>query len=165
LPIVDELDSAIVRHLQQDARQTNRDLARVLGIAPSTCLERVRVLRERGVITGYHAEVSLAALNRHVQALLHVQIRPLSRQVIEGFKQFVTELPEVLSVYVVAGSDDFLVHVAVPSVDALHAFLMDRLSKRREIVGFRSSIIYQHSRTRVVPSLAVAHPAPRRSSS
>jgi len=150
---MDELDSAIVRHLQRDARQTNRELARTLGIAPSTCLERVRALRERGVITGYHAEVSLPALNRHVQALLHVQIRPLSRPVIQGFKQYVAGLPEVLSVFVVAGGDDFLVHVAVPSVDSLHAFLMDKVSKRREIVGFRSSIIYQHSRNQEIAPL------------
>jgi DNA-binding Lrp family transcriptional regulator len=143
---VDELDSAIIRHLQSDARQTNRDLARTLGIAPSTCLERVRALRERGVITGYHAEVSLAALNRGVQALLHVQVRPLSRTVIDSFKAYAMTLPEVLSVFVVAGGDDFLVHVAVPGVDALHAFLMDKFSGRREIVGFRSSVIYQHTR-------------------
>jgi DNA-binding Lrp family transcriptional regulator len=153
---VDELDSAIVQHLQRDARQTYRDLARVLGKAPSTCLERVRALRDRGVITGYHVEVSLPALNRHVQALLHVQIRPLSRPVIESFQRHVTGLPEVLSVFVVAGRDDFLVHVAVPDVDALHAFLMDRLSKRREIVGFRTSVIYQHTRNRVIAPL----PAP-----
>jgi DNA-binding Lrp family transcriptional regulator len=150
---VDELDSAIVRELQVNARQTNRDLARAVGIAPSTCLERVRLLRERGVISGYHAEISLAALNRHVQALLHVRIRPMSRDVIEGFKAYVTSLPEVLSFFVVAGGDDFLVHVAVPSVDGLHAFLMDKFSKRREIVGFRSSVIYQHARSPIIDQL------------
>lgn len=150
---MDELDSAIVRHLQRDARQTNRDLARTLGIAPSTCLERVRALRERGVITGYHAEISLPALNRHVQAMLSVQIRPLSRKVIEGFKAYLATLPEVLSVFVVTGGDDFLVHVAVPSVDGLHAFLMDKFSQRREIVGFRASVIYQQSRNPVIEPL------------
>lgn len=150
---MDEVDSAIVRELQSNARQTNRDLARAVGIAPSTCLERVRLLRDRGVLTGYHAEVDLAALNRHVQAFLHVQVRPLSRDVIEGFKGYVTALPEVLSVFVVAGGDDFLVHVAVPGVDALHSFLMDKFSKRREIVGFRSSVIYQHARNRVIGPL------------
>ena len=150
---MDDIDSAIVRELQSNARQTNRDLARAVGIAPSTCLERVRLLRERGVLTGYHAEVDLAALNRHVQAFLHVQVRPLSRDVIEGFKGYVTALPEVLSVFVVAGGDDFLVHVAVPDVDALHSFLMGEFSKRREIVGFRSSVIYQHARNRVIGPL------------
>jgi hypothetical protein len=69
IPVVDELDAAIIQHLKTDARQTNRELAAAVGIAPSTCLERVRSLRERGVITGYHAEISLPALNRSVQAL------------------------------------------------------------------------------------------------
>ena len=153
MPSVDELDSAIVAQLQSDARQSNRELARAVGLAPSTCLERVRALRARGVITGYHAEVGLAALNRGVQAMVHVQVRPLSRPVIEGFKAYAMTLPEVLSVFVVTGGDDFLVHVAVPSVESLHAFVMDRLSGRREIVGFRSSVIYQHSRKPVIEPL------------
>jgi DNA-binding Lrp family transcriptional regulator len=153
--LMDELDSAIIAHLQADARQTNRDLARTLGIAPSTCLERVRALRERGVITGFHAAVNLMALNREVQAMLHVQVRPLSRRVIEGFKAYAMSLPEVLSVFVVAGGDDFLVHVAVPSVDSLHAFLMDKFSGRREIAGFRSSVIYEHTRKTTIESLTV----------
>ncbi|MBX6356096.1 MAG: Lrp/AsnC family transcriptional regulator [Micromonosporaceae bacterium] len=150
---MDKLDAAIVRELQTDARQTNRELAAKLGIAPSTCLERVRALRQRGVITGYHASVDLAALNRKVQALLAVQVRPLSRAVIEDFKAYVAGLPEVLSVFVVAGGDDFLVHVAVQDIDRLHAFLMDRFSQRREIVGFRSSVIYQHTSNKVLGPL------------
>ncbi|MBB2941093.1 DNA-binding Lrp family transcriptional regulator [Actinoplanes lutulentus] len=150
---MDELDAAIVELLQVDARQTNRELARAVGIAPSTCLERVRSLRERGVITGYHAEISLAALNRGVQALLHVQVRPLSRTIIENFKTYAMSLPEVLSVIVLTGGDDFQVHVAVPSVDALHSFVMDKFSGRREIVGFRSSVIYQHAHKQVIEPL------------
>ena len=147
---MDELDSALLTQLQADARQTNRDLARTLGIAPSTCLERVRALRANGTITGYHAAVDLSALNRHVQALLALTIRPLSRPVIQSFKEYVSALPEVLSVFVLTGGDDFLVHVAVPSVDSLHAFLMDKFSGRREIVGFRSSVIFQHARKHVI---------------
>ena len=75
---MDELDSAIIRELQEDARQSNRDIARKVGIAPSTCLERTRLLRQRGVIRGYHADIDLAALNRGVQALVAAQVRPLS---------------------------------------------------------------------------------------
>ena len=159
---MDELDAAIVRHLQRDARQTNRELARALGIAPSTCLERVRSLRARGVITGYHAAVSLPALNRSVQALLSVQVRPVSREVVEGFRRYVSGLTEVLSVFMVAGGDDFLIHVAVPDIDSLYAFVMDRFSKRREVVGVRSSVVYQHTRNPVIdPSPTGEEPAPR----
>lgn len=150
---MDELDSAILKNLQLNARQTNRELARNLGIAPSTCLERVRALHKRGTIRGYHAEINLEALNRAVQALVAAQIRPLHRDVIDAFQGAVSQMPEVLSVFVVAGSDDFLIHVAVQNLDHLHAFLVDRLSKRREIVGFRSSVIYQHVHNTVITPL------------
>jgi DNA-binding Lrp family transcriptional regulator len=73
--------------------------------------------------------------------------------VIQDFKAFVAAQPEVISVFVVSGGDDLIVHVAVPSVDGLHAFLMDRLSKRREIVGFRSSVIFQHAHNQVIDPL------------
>jgi len=153
---MDELDSALIDELQRDARRTNRELAARLGIAPSTCLERVRALQRRGVIRGYHAEIDKAALNRGVQAFVSVQIRPLSRAVIDGFTEFVSGLPQVLSVFVVAGGDDFLVHVAVQDLDHLHAFLVDRLSRRREIVSYRSSVIYQQAHNTVLTAL----PAP-----
>lgn len=142
---MDELDSEIIRLLQTDARQSNRELARKLGVAPSTCLERVRALTRRGVIRGYHADIDPAALNRGVQALVSVQVRPLSRAVIDTFKESANALPEVLSVFVLAGGDDFLLHVAVQDLDHLHAFLLDQLSKRREIAGFRTSVIFQQA--------------------
>ena len=150
---MDEIDAAIVDELQRDARQSNRDLAAKLGIAPSTCLERVRSLRTRGVITGFHAAISLRALNRDVQALIAVQVRPLNREVINDFKRYMAGLPEVLAVFVLAGGDDFLVHVAVPSLDHLHGFLVDRLSQRREVVSFRTSVVYQQVHNPVLTPL------------
>ncbi|MCD7439521.1 Lrp/AsnC family transcriptional regulator [Streptomyces lincolnensis] len=141
---MDELDTAILRHLQEDARQSNRTIAQKVGIAPSTCLERIRLLRQRGVIRGYHAQVALPALNREVQAMVSVQVRPLNREVVTGFEQSVSRLPEVLSVYTMAGSDDFLVHVTAQDIGHLHAFLLERFTNRREIVSFRTSMIFQH---------------------
>ena len=140
---MDDLDAEIIRLLQSDARQSNRELARTLGIAPSTCLERVRSLTHRGVIRGYHAEIDPVALNRGVQALVSVQIRPLSRTVIDGFKDYARGLPEVLSVFVLSGGDDFLLHVGVRDLDRLHAFLADQLATRREVTGFRTSVVFQ----------------------
>lgn len=153
---MDELDSAIIRHLQLNARQTNRELARQVGVAPSTCLERVRSLHERGVIRGYHAEIDPAALNRRVDAFISARLRPLSRKVIEEFKEALIELPEVLAVFVVAGDEDFLIEVSVQDLEHLHDFLIDRLSQRREVMSFRSQIIYQSRRKHVSDRLPEA---------
>jgi DNA-binding Lrp family transcriptional regulator len=153
IQFMDELDAGIIRLLQSDARRSNRELARRLGIAPSTCLERVRALTRRGVIRGYHAEIDLNALNRGVQALVAVQVRPLRRSVIDEFKDSVAKLPEVMTAFVIAGGDDFLLHVAVQDLDHLHAFLLDRLSKRAEIIGFRTSVIFQRVHNTVLARL------------
>jgi len=150
---LDELDLALLAGLQNNARQTNRDLAEAVGVAPSTSLERVRSLRQRGVIRGYHADVDLQALGRGVQALVAVRIRPPSRQNIEAFREWVAQLPETVGVFVVSGGDDFLVHVAVPNTDGLYGFVIDRLTERPEVADVRTSVVYEHRRVRVLAPL------------
>src|SRR4051812_33312011 len=107
----DELDTAIVRALQVDARRTNRDIAEAVGVAPTTALDRTRSLRDRGVIRGARLDVDLAAIGRPVQALIAVRIRPPSRRNIEGFRDWVSSLPDTLGVFVTSGNEDFLIHL------------------------------------------------------
>jgi DNA-binding Lrp family transcriptional regulator len=74
--------------------------------------------------------------------------------VIEAFQSSVAALPEVLAVFTLAGSDDFIIHVAAQDIDHLHAFLVDRFTSRREIVGFRTSIVYRHQVNNVLSPLS-----------
>ena len=90
---MDELDSALVAALQSDGRRSNRDLAQMLGVAPSTTLERVRALRTRGVITGIHASTDMARMGRPVKGMITVRLRPQSREIMQGFRDFVIGLP------------------------------------------------------------------------
>jgi DNA-binding Lrp family transcriptional regulator len=150
---VDELDAALVAQLQADARLSNRELAQRVGVAPSTALERVRALRSRGVLRGYHADIDLPALGRSVQALIGVRIRPPARSRIEAFRDFAAGLPETVGVFVVSGAEDFLIHVAVPDTDALYAFVIDRLTERPEVADVRTSIVYEHLRRPVLQPL------------
>ncbi|MFD0337312.1 Lrp/AsnC family transcriptional regulator [Streptomyces sp. NPDC127117] len=139
--------------LQQDGRRTNRDLAQELGIALSTCLERVRALRERGVLLGFHAEVDLPSLDRGLQAMIAVRVRPPTRAVIEQFKAFVARMPEVIAVFVLTGTDDFLLHVAVRDTDQLHSVVLDKLTERQELADVRTSVIYGHLRKNTIEPL------------
>lgn len=150
---LDALDLALLRELQDDARQTNRDLAAAVHVSPSTSSERVRALRESGVVRGYHADVELPALGRDVQALTAVTIRPPSRANIEAFRDWAARLPEIVGVFVVSGGDDFLLHVAVPDTDALYAFVIDRLTERPEVADVRTSVVYEHIRRPVLEPL------------
>lgn len=158
---LDALDTAILRELQDDARRTNRDVAAAVGVAPTTALDRTRALRDRGVIRGATLDVDLAAIGRPVQALVAVRIRPPTRANIEGFRSWVIALPEALGLFVVSGTEDFLVHVGVPDNDALYAFVIDGLTQRPEIADVRTSVVYEHLRKRRVDPMAPGRAARR----
>jgi DNA-binding Lrp family transcriptional regulator len=152
-PDIDELDRRLLRELQDDARQTNRDLATTVHVSTSTSSERVRALRAGGVIRGYHADVALEALGRHVQALIAVRVRPPSRQNIEAFRDWATGLRELIGIFVVSGGHDFLLHVGVGNTDALYAFVIDRLTERPEVADVNTSIVYEHVRRALLEPL------------
>jgi DNA-binding Lrp family transcriptional regulator len=154
MAIMDAIDWAIVRILQDDARVTNRELASRVHVSTSTSSERTRALHAAGVISGYHAAIAMDALGRRVQALIAVTIRPPTREHIEGFRNWAAELPEVMSVFVVAGGSDFLLHVGVPDTDALYAFVIDRLTERPEVADVNTSVVYEHLRRPVLEPLA-----------
>jgi DNA-binding Lrp family transcriptional regulator len=150
---MDELDQAILRELQSDARKTNRDVAAAVGVSPTTALDRTRALRERGVIRGALLDIDLAAIGRPVQALIAIRIRPPSRRVLEAFRAWATAMPDTLGVFVTTGTEDFLIHVAVPDNEALYAFVIDHLTQRQEVADVRTSIVYEHIRNhRMKPS-------------
>lgn len=143
---LDELDTAILRELQSDARKTNREVAAAVGVSPTTALDRTRALRRRGVIRGAILDVDLPSIGRPVQALIAVRIRPPSRRNIEAFREWVSTLPDTLGLYVTTGTDDFIVHVAVPDNASLYEFVIDRLTERPEVADVRTSIVYEHIR-------------------
>ena len=132
--------------LQKNARVSNKDLAELVGLAPSTCLERVRALRVRGVIKGFYAEIDHAALGRSLEAMVAVRVRPHSRANVDAFWEYALGLREVIEVFHVTGADDFLVHVGLPDMDGLRDFVLDRLTVRPEIAHVESHLIYAQGR-------------------
>jgi len=144
---LDAIDTAILRELQSDARRSNRDVAAAVGVSPTTALDRTRALRERGIIRGAVLDLDLPSIGRPVQAIVAVRIRPPSRRNIEGFRDWVSTLPEVIGVFVTSGNEDFLIHVAVADNDALYAFVIDRMTERPEVIDVRTSVVYEHLRS------------------
>ena len=143
---LDRTDRAIVAALQNDARLSNKDLAARIGLAPSTCLERVRALRARGVLRGFHADVDRDALGRSLEAIVAVRILPHSRPQVDSFRAAALAMPEVIELFHVTGADDFLLHVGVADTDALRDFVLDRLTVRPEVGHVESRVVYDHAR-------------------
>src|SRR5687768_6905624 len=103
---LDSVDRALLSELQNDARQTNKALAEKVGVAPSTCLERIRELRSRGVIRGFRADVDPAAIGRPMEAILSIQQRAAQREAIETLLEDTAALPETVRVMALTGTTD-----------------------------------------------------------
>jgi DNA-binding Lrp family transcriptional regulator len=141
--VLDPVDLHILRLLQNDARTTYRDLATEVGVAPSTCLDRVARLRRTGVILGYQLRVDPAKLGRGLQALLSVQVRPHRRDLIGPFVERVRALPESRALFHLTGPDDYLVHVTVADTADLQRLVLDEFTSRPEVARVETRLIFQ----------------------
>jgi len=148
---LDEVDATLVRLLQDDARMSNARLAAEAGIAPSTCLMRVRSLIDRGVVRGFHADLDPRALGLGLEALISVNIRVGARNTIASFSEEMRVLPEVVQVFFLGGAEDFIIHVATRDTDHMRQFVVDNLSAHPSVASTRTSLVFdQH-----IPRLAV----------
>ncbi|HEX5580372.1 MAG TPA: Lrp/AsnC family transcriptional regulator [Gemmatimonadaceae bacterium] len=143
---LDRTDRAILAALQQNARLTNKELAARVGLAESSCLERVRRLVGSGVLRGFHADVDPRALGVGLQALVAVRLARHTRAAVESFRRSMLELREAVEVFHVAGANDFLVHVAVRDSDELRDLILRAFTSRPEVAHVETSLIYEHAR-------------------
>lgn len=140
--VLDSIDKAILRQLQNNGRIANKDLAAAVGIAPSTCMNRVDRLRRTGVVTGFSANVDPAAIGRAIEALLDVQVQPHARPLVDPFITYVRSLPEVLALHHVTGPSDFVVHVACGSSLDLQHLVLDAFTARPEVARVETHLIF-----------------------
>jgi len=152
---LDRVDFDILETLQNDARISNKELAQISGISPSTCLERVRRLKEHRVLTRFHAEVDRAAMGIGVEALISIRLHQQSNVDFDHFFKEIGQLEEVVSLYLLAGAVDILVHVAVQDVEQLRGLVVDTFNVRNEIAQLETSLIYQFEHCYALPNYRI----------
>ena len=148
---LDRIDIEILGTLQNNARLSNKELAAGVGLAPSSCLERVRHLQEAGVLVGNHAEVNPSALGIELEALVSVRLKNHSRHVVDTLRRRTLAFREVVAIYYLAGPIDFLVHVAVQNPQHLRDLVLEAFSMRDEVDRVETSLIFDHSRRWQLP--------------
>lgn len=141
---LDRIDCQILGALQNNARLSNKELAAFVGLAPSSCLARVRRLVADGVIRGFRAALDPGAVGVGLQAVVSVQLHSHSTASFQAFEQHVVDLPEVVAVYNLAGRDDFLVHVAMRGPEHLHDFVMQSITSRQEVRRVETNLIFDY---------------------
>jgi DNA-binding Lrp family transcriptional regulator len=149
---LDRTFERIITLLQKNARLSNKELATQVGLAPSSCLERVRSLQEAGVFKGFHADVAPEAIGIGLQAIIAIRLNRHSRDSLEDFKAYVKRLPEVHAVYHMAGVNDFFLHVAVRDSNHLLALNLNHFSTRPEVAHIETALIFEYHRNPILPS-------------
>lgn len=140
---LDAIDRRILAALQGDARLSNVQLADAVGLSPSPCLRRVRLLEDAGVIRGYHAALARQEIGLGLTVFVSVKVSRHHEVEADAFRQAVQALPEVVSAHLVSGEADFLLQVVVPDLAAYEAFLTGTLLRLPSVADIRSNFAIQ----------------------
>ncbi len=150
---LDRYDRAILEILQEDGRLTNQELADRIGLSPSPCLRRVRLLEENGLIIGYCALVDAKTMGLSLMALIHIAMDQHTPERFKNFETQVAEIPEVLECLLITGqSADYQLKVIVKDMDAYQELLLNRITRIKGVTGVHSSFVLR----RVINKTAIS---------
>lgn len=134
----DRIDEAILRHLEHDGRMTNADLAQCVGLSPSACLRRVRMLEARGVIRGYRAVVEAESRREMTTVIVHITLERLTEEALRRFESRIRACPDVRECYLMTGDSDYLVRVAARDLADYERIHKEELSRLPGVVRIQS---------------------------
>ena len=126
---IDALDWAIIAELEEDARLSNAELARRVGLTPAPCLRRVQRLERDGVIAGYHARVDPRSSGRGLEVIVAVDIAVNDGPTFLDFEEAVSAVPEVSEVRRMLGQPDYYLRVQVADIEAFEELIVSVISR------------------------------------
>jgi Lrp/AsnC family leucine-responsive transcriptional regulator len=135
--MIDDIDRQILNIIQQDARISNAEIARQVGLAASAVLERIRKLEERKIIRGYSTEIDAAAVGYGLTAFVAVR----THECCDETDAFLAEIPEVLEVHDVAGEDSYLLKVRVRDTEDLSRLLRRKLKNVPNVASTKTTVV------------------------
>lgn len=149
---LDATDIKIVTQLQNDGRMSLADLAAKVGLSPSPCLRRVRILEKAGVITRYVAVLDQRAVGLPVSVFISVKLEKQKEDLLDKFAKTIARWPEVLECYLMTGPRDYWLRVVVPDLAAYERFLKTKLTRLEGIASIESSFALEQVKyTNVLP--------------
>lgn len=134
---LDQTDLQILDHLQKNARISNNELAKAVGLSPSPCSRRVQELEASGVIQSFNALLDPRAINLKVNVFISVK---MERQLDDKlFEELIVTFPEVMDCYYLSGSADYILRVILSDLEEYNVFLSEKLGKIPGVRNITSS--------------------------
>lgn len=149
---LDMIDRKILRRLQTDGKISVGDLAAKVGLSPSPCARRVRILEKAGIIKGYAAIVDQKRVGLPVNAFASIKLERQREEDLDRFEETVSRWPEVLDCYLMTGQRDYLMRIVAADLEAYERFIKDRLTRIDNIASIETSFaLGQVKRSSVLP--------------
>lgn len=148
---LDRTDRGILVHLQNDARLMNKQLSAKVGLAPSSCHERVKRLWSRGVITGTTTILDAKSVGCALGAVIFANISKDGQINNDALLDQLISAPEIQNIYLVTGKYDMVISMVARDMDHLKAAVYEALTLNREIISFETSIVYDQRRDARLP--------------
>lgn len=136
---LDGIDRRILQTLQQNGRLTIAELAEKVGLSPSPCHRRMRLLEERGVIKLYVALLNQHAVGLPVSVFVSIKLESQREDALNRFAKAIAPWPEILECYLMTGPRDYLLRVVVADLAAYEVFLKSKLTRLPGIASMESS--------------------------
>lgn len=144
MPIdLDDIDRRILRTLQRNGRMPNVELAEAVGLSPSPCLRRVRMLEEAGVIERYVALLDASKIGMGLTLFARVWLTGQDSETVDRFTKAVSRLPQVVECHLMAGDCDFLLRVVAADLDAYRRFQIDHLTRIKGVQSIKTEVPMQ----------------------
>lgn len=138
---LDATDKALLRLLQQDAKQTTKALARQIALSPTAVYERIRKLEKEGVIDRYVALLDARQVDRGLKVFCQIRLDQHIRNQVQQFEKEVLQLEEVVSCYHIGGAYDYILEICVANMEAYREFMVGKLTAIRHIGSTQSSFV------------------------
>lgn len=136
---IDDIDRKIIAALQVDGRMTAQQLAEQVGLSPSPCARRVRLMEDMGVITGYTAVIDQDLVDLPISVFASIKLERQRENELERFNAAITRWPEVVDCYLMTGQRDYLLRVVVRDLHAYERFLKEKLTRLDGVSSIESS--------------------------
>lgn len=149
---LDDIDRRIIAALQTDGRMTTVQLADKVGLSPSPCARRVRMLEQAGVIKGYVAVIDQVEVGLPISVFVSIRLERQREHELDRFAAAVGRWPEVVDCYLMTGQRDYLMRVVVHDLPAYERFLKEKLTRLDGVASIESSFaLGQLKRSNVLP--------------
>ena len=137
---LDRIDKNIIRELQINGRMQNNDLAREIGLSASSCLRRVKLLEESGVIQSYTTIVDPQKIGLQLILFSRIWLVGQDAETIDCFIEAMKELPQVMECYIILGESDAMLKVVVPDLESYRKFQSAHLNKKNGITSVKTDL-------------------------